>query len=197
MTAPQNKGARRMGFSPKITLITALMLLAACRSEPVHYHTLMPQQTGGAAHSNGMYIEFDAVSVPAQVDRTQIVIRQGNSGLVLLETDWWGASLSEELQSALAAQLINANPPRKLSLRVEVQRFDSVPGQYGLIEATWRLRGIGEGNVSSLTCHSTLQTPSATSIEDLVAAQQNNVKRLAAVIGQAARGSQQSCPSSG
>jgi len=196
MTGPQKKGATPMGFSPKLTLVTALLLLVACRSDPVHYHTLMPPQTGGSAHNSAVSIEIESLSVPAQVDRPQVVIRQGNSGLVLLETEWWGASLGDEFRSALIDQMASANPPRKLSLRIDVQRFDLVPGQYGLIDATWRLRVTGEGNGASLTCRSTLQTPSGASIEDLVAAQQNNVKRLAALIGQAARSTRQSCPSS-
>lgn len=185
-----------MGFSPKLALVTALLLLGACRSDPVHYHTLMPTQMGGAAHSNAVSIEIESLSVPAQVDRPQVVVRQGNSGLVLLETEWWGASLGDEFRSALVDQLASANPQRKLSLRIDVQRFDLVPGQYGLIDTTWRLRVTGEGNAASVTCRSTLQTPSGATIEDLVAAQQNNLKRLATQIGQAARGTQQGCPAS-
>ena len=46
-----------------------------------------------------------------------------------------------------------------------------------------------------VTCRSTLQTPSGPSIDELVAAQQNNVKRLAALISQAAGGIQKGCPS--
>ena len=189
-----------MAFSPKLTLVAALLLLAACRSDPVHYHTLMPAHTGGATRSSAEFIEIESLSVPAQVDRQQVVIRQGNSGLVLLESEWWGASLGEEFRSALLDQLANLNPQRKLSLRLDVLRFDSFPGQYGLIDVTWRLRPaseVNEVNGASITCRSILQTPSGESIEDLAVAQQNNVKRLAALIGQAAKGTQQSCPPSG
>ncbi len=186
-----------MAFSPKLTLVAALLLLAACRSDPVHYHTLMPAHTGGATHSKVVDIEIESLSVPAQVDRPQVVIRQGNSGLVLLESEWWGASLGEEFRSALLDQLANLNPQRKLSLRIDILRFDSFPGQYGLIDVTWRLRTTNEVNGASVTCRSILQTPSGGSIEDLALAQQNNVKRLAALIDQAAKGTQQSCPPTG
>jgi hypothetical protein len=179
-----------MAFSPKFTLVAALLLLTACRSDPIHFHTLTPAQP---ARGSGDEIRIEGISVPPQVDRAQIVIRQGNSGLAILETDWWGASLADELRGALVDQLSNANPQHKVSLRVDVQRFDSIPGQYGLIDVKWRLRPLGAGDNSLVTCRSTLQTPSGPSIEDLVTAQQNNVKRLAAVISQAAA-TQQGCP---
>lgn len=183
-----------MAFSLKITLVTACVLLAACRSDPIQFHTLMPAPLSGSARGAGEIL-IEGLSVPPQVDRPQIVIRQGNSGLAILETEWWAASLVDELRSALADQLANSNPQRKVSVRLDVQRFDSIPGQYGLIDVKWRLRHGGEGDNALLTCRSTLQTPSGPSVDDLVIAQQNNVKRLAALISQAANGSQRGCPS--
>jgi hypothetical protein len=41
-----------------------------------------------------------------------------------------------------------------------------------------------------------LQTPSGATVDELVLAQQNNIKRLAALISQAATRPQASCPSS-
>jgi uncharacterized lipoprotein YmbA len=90
--------------------------------------------------------------------------------------------------------MVNSNPQRRVSVRLEVQRFDSIPGQYGLIDVKWRLRGASGDENALLSCRSTLQTPSGPSIDELVAAQQNNVKRLAAVISQAASSSQKGCP---
>jgi len=163
----------------------------------------------GAGRS-GADIAIESISVPPQVDRPQIVIREGNSGLAILETDWWGASLIDELRSALLDQLSNGAGQQRASLlnwsngagqqrasvRVDVQRFDSIPGQYALIDVKWRLRALGEPDADLLTCRSILQTPSGPSIEDLVTAQQNNVKRLAAQITQAASRSR-GCPAAG
>lgn len=183
-----------MVCSLKISLLAALALLAACRSDPIQFHTLTPAQLPGTARSNSADIHIESLSVPPQVDRAQIVIRQGNSGLAILETQWWAASLMDELRSALADQLATGNPQRKVSVRLEVQRFDSIPGQYGLIDVKWRLRHSGEGDSTLLTCRSTLQTPSGPSIDDLVHAQQTNVKRLAALINQTASTGQRGCP---
>lgn len=184
-----------MAFSLKITLVTALLLLTACSSDPIQFHTLTPVQPGGAS-SSGTDIQIEAITVPPQVDRPQIVIRQGNAGLAILETQWWGASLVDELRSALVDQMVNSNPQRRVSLRLDVQRFDSLPGQYALIDVRWRLRILSTGDALLVTCRSTLQTPSGASIDDLVLAHQNNVKRLAATISQAAAGTSRGCPAS-
>ena len=179
-----------MVFPLKMTLIAALAVLAACRSDPIQFHTLTPAQLSSPGSTTDIRIE--RLIVPPQVDRPQIVVREGNTGMAILETQWWGASLVDELRSALLDQMVNSNPQRKLSVRLEVQRFDSIPGQYGLLDVKWRLRN---GEEILMTCRSTLQTPSGPSIDELVAAQQNNVKRLAALISQAASGTRSSCPS--
>lgn len=179
-----------MVFPLKMTLIAGLAVLAACRSDPIQFHTLTPAQLSSPGSTTDIRIE--SLIVPPQVDRPQIVVREGNTGMAILETQWWGASLVDELRSALLDQMVNSNPQRKLSVRPEVQRFDSIPGQYGLLDVKWRLRN---GEEILMTCRSTLQTPSGPSIDELVAAQQNNVKRLAALISQAASGTRSSCPS--
>ncbi|POA79659.1 membrane integrity-associated transporter subunit PqiC [Pseudomonas sp. DP16D-R1] len=179
-----------MVFPLKFALIATLALLAACRSDPIQFHTLTPAQLSSPGSTTDIRIE--SLIVPPQVDRPQIVVRQGNTGMAILETQWWGASLVDELRSALLDQMVNSNPQRKLSVRLEVQRFDSIPGQYGLLDVKWRLRN---GEEILMTCRSTLQTPSGPSIDELVAAQQNNVKRLAALISQAASGTRSICPS--
>lgn len=180
-----------MAFSLRITLVTALLLLAACRSEPIQFHTLTPVHRSGAPLAAGGEVRIESINVPPQVDRPQIVIRQGASGVAILETQWWAASLVDELRSALVDQV--ASSRRNVSLRVDVQRFDSVPGQYALLDVKWRLRQTGEDG-RTLTCHTTLQSPSGPTIDDLVMAHQNNVKRFAALISQAADRSSSECP---
>ncbi|MCU0070525.1 PqiC family protein [Pseudomonas koreensis] len=180
-----------MALPLKFTVLAACLLLGACRSDPISFHTLTPAQPPGGKSAGEITIE--GISVPPQVDRPQIVIRQGNSGLAILETEWWGASLGDELRSALADQLSNTGGQHKTSVRIDVQRFDSIPGQYGLIDVKWRLRQAGTGDTGLVACRSVLQTPSGPTIDDLVTAQQNNVRRLAAMISQAA-GSSRGCP---
>ncbi|MEG1038394.1 PqiC family protein [Pseudomonas sp. NUPR-001] len=180
-----------MAHVSKFALLSLALLLAACRSDPIHYHTLIPQQPASASSVD---IQLERISVPPQVDRPQVVVRQSNSSLAILETEWWGASLADELQNALVNQF-SAGTPSRLGLRVDVQRFDSVPGQYALFEAQWRLRGANGNDSPLLTCRSVIQTPAGASIEELVLAHQQNLKRFTEQVNQAARSGSRTCPS--
>ncbi|VXC50328.1 ABC-type transport auxiliary lipoprotein family protein [Pseudomonas sp. 8O] len=68
---------------------------------------------------------------------------------------------------------------RKLSVRLDVHRLDSIPGQYAFIDVTWRLREMGAGKKGIANCRSTLRTPSGVSMDEIVIAHQHNLKRLA------------------
>jgi len=74
-------------------------------------------------------------------------------------------------------------------LRVDVQRFDSIPGQYALLEAVWRLKRPGQ---NEMTCRTSVQTPAQNSIGSLVGAQQVNLQKLASAVRASASG----CPRS-
>lgn len=177
-----------------------MLILAACASDPVNFHTLVPPHAEQAARpAPGMAIRVELVTVPPQVDRTQIVIRQGRSGLRVLETEWWGATLADEIQSALTNQLnaptAGAAPARTASLMVEVQRFDSVLGEHALLDAKWRLKP--EGTDTETRCHTVLTTPAGDTLDAVVNAHQTNLTTLASLIAEASRGSGRRCPSGG
>lgn len=185
---------------PNHLTVGLILILAACASEPVNFHTLVPPHDGQAAGpAPGMVIRVDMVTVPPQMDRTQIVVRHGRSGLRVLETEWWGATLADEIQSALT-NLLNkptggAGPGRTASLMVDVQRFDSVLGEQALLDVKWRLKPEGTG--TETRCHTVLSTPTGDTLEALVNAHQANLATLAAVITEAGRGGGHRCPGGG
>ncbi|MDN7143453.1 membrane integrity-associated transporter subunit PqiC [Pseudomonas sp. JQ170] len=180
-----------MAHATKFALLGLTLMLAACRSDPIHYHTLIPQQP---VPVNSVDVQLELISVPPQVDRPQLVIRQSNSSLAILETEWWGASLADELQNALINQFSSNSAQPGLGLRVDIQRFDSVPGQYALFDARWRLRAAGGSDAGALNCRSVIQTPAGPTIEELVVAHQQNIKRFTEQVSQAARGGANRCP---
>lgn len=172
----------------RIIVVVSLLALGACRSEPIRYHTLSP--ASAATGDSVSAITVQSVTVPPQVDRTQIVLRENDSHLVPLESDWWGAPLADELKNALVIRMAapageNA-PTTAVAVRVDVRRFDSVPGRYALIDAQWWLSAEKNGRRESHSCAAQLRSDADDSIDSLVAAQQQNINRLAQRIAQSA-----------
>ncbi|WOD11520.1 PqiC family protein [Pseudomonas sp. NyZ704] len=189
-----------MAFPRKIMLAAAVLLLAACRSDPIQFHTLSSTstsaQSASAVQRGNVEVQIETISIPPQVDRQQIVVRQSDSSLAILEGHWWGASLVDEMRSALAQQLPDQGAARKVSVRLDVQRLDSLPGQYALIDVNWRLRDLDADARPLLYCRSRLQTAAGVSIDEIVIAHQQNLRQLAAEITQAASNTAWRCLSS-
>ncbi|HEX7341174.1 MAG TPA: PqiC family protein [Rhodanobacteraceae bacterium] len=176
------------------------LALAACSSAPVRFYTLMPQTLAPASghyqplrHTQVRYIAVLPVTIPAQVDRPQMVVREGDSGVALLDGERWIAPVGDEIRRALSAELTQAlgvpdvyglAPPAGQSvyrIKVNVTRFESVPGQYTLLVATWSVDA-GSGAQSRAQCSSSIREPVGQGYAALAAGQQRGVQALAQAI---------------
>jgi len=191
---------------PRHLLAAALAMgLAACASAPAHYYTLIapaqaqagllaPIPTGAGTPARFQF-ELLPVAIPAQVDQPQLVLRQGGQGVALLGGERWIAPLAEEVRGALSADLAlalhtqdasglpNGGKPR-LRIKVDVRRFDSVPGDYALIDAAWSVRQL-QGD-ATLACTSQVREPVGPGYDALVEGHQHALARLAGQIAQVA-----------
>ena len=79
------------------------LALAGCASAPLHYYTLVaPPGAAGATAAPAPYpFELLPVSVPAQVDVPQLVVREGGQGMLPLQDQRWIAPLGDEIRGAL------------------------------------------------------------------------------------------------
>jgi uncharacterized lipoprotein YmbA len=193
----------------KLATMAALLALAACASAPTQYHTLVPPAAANtAAAPAGFAIEVLPVSVPAQVDQPQLVLRQGASDVVMLDSQRWLAPLGDEVRGALAADLssllgthdVNGLPQPKGSnvvrIKLDVRRFDSELGGTATLEAAWTVRKVGSEAVTA--CASSVSEPAGSGYGELVQAHQRALARVAGSIAQAARavarGESATCP---
>ncbi|MFJ5431158.1 PqiC family protein [Pectobacterium actinidiae] len=180
--------------------LVAITLLNACSSPSVRYHTLLtpasPVATlspmANTTHAAPFFIDVLPVGVPAQIDTSQLVIRQGDSGAVVLENDRWLSPLSEEIRTALSADLTQRLNTQDVSglvrsaktpvvrIHLQVRRFDSWPGQSVTFDADWSLSAIGEENDRArLLCRSQLAEQAAGGDTAMLHAQQQIITRLA------------------
>ena len=98
------------------------------------------------------------VSVPAVVDRPQIVVDIGPNQVRLEEFHRWAAPLQNNIarvvadnlvlmlgtpRVTLAAQSLSADADYRAA--IEVQSFQSVPGEAAIVDAVWTVRRIKDG----------------------------------------------------
>ena len=188
--------------------LVTLILLSGCASTPVHYHTLVPAPVGDASDSaHSVYrINIAPVRIPAQVDRYELVMRRGDGEIMLADGELWAASLAEELRGAVLIELIRqlgsdegrASVRPQITLRLDVQRFDSALASYALLEASWQVGLRSATGEQRLTCITRAYQRVRGGYDALVVGQQRNVVALAdeiaATVGDMADGAKPLCP---
>lgn len=190
-------------------VISAVLALSACASAPLHYYTLVPsaqQQPANAGDAAGLPFELLPVSVPAQVDQPQLVVREGGQSVALLNGERWIAPLVDEVRSALSADLMQQlgsrdvsgvaeNDKPTLRIKLDLRRFDSQPGSYALIEGAWSVHLLQAENSSAksnshagtVSCSSRIRETVGPGYNALVQGHQRAIAELAGQIATVAR----------
>ena len=186
-----------------LTLLALWLCGCAAVSAPAYFTLSAPPSAAPAGAAR--WIDVQAVSVPLQVDTPQLVVRQGDASLALLERQQWASPLDAEVRGALVAALaaqglrdIHALPPPPdtplYRLKLELQAFETMPGRAVRWEGVWSLRGSG-GAKAALTCAFAAQEAVGTDTAGLVAGHQRLLRRLAGQIAMAlSPGAAPACP---
>jgi uncharacterized protein len=185
-----------------VPLVVALALvLSGCASSPTHFHTLVApaSEQASTVPAAPFSVEVLPVSVPAQVDQPQMVLREGETGILVLDGERWIAPLGDEVRAALSADLTEAlnthdvyglpHPAgdNVLRIKLDVRRFDSQLDGYAFLEAGWTVRGVGGKADAVLACSSRVREPVGHDYPELVRGHQRALAQVAGEIAQAAR----------
>ena len=134
---------------------------AACTSSPIRFYTLIAPEAANAspAARTTIVIDVRTVHIPVQLNRSQLMIRSGQTQLVLLENERWASSLKDEISDGVrlelqnrSAQMTESAPLKtfaKLSVALDIQRLEAELGRYALIEASWSAHLTGASQASS------------------------------------------------
>ncbi len=180
-------------------------LLSGCGSSPpVYFYTLSVESaaaTGSDMVRHTLRIAVGPVSIPEVIDRPQMVVRSGPHQVTLLEEHRWAESLNSEIPRVIAENLsrllstdhvwtspqyIKGAADYKVS--VDIQRFDSMPGQSVAIEALWRIRRVsGEGDESTVGRSNVQQPVSGQEYEALAEAHSRALAVISSEIADAIR----------
>ncbi|OWT75533.1 MULTISPECIES: membrane integrity-associated transporter subunit PqiC [unclassified Achromobacter] len=154
----------RHSSSMNLAAATLPLALAACAtSPPAKFYTLNAQTPQENVHlATPVSIAIDKVSVPEMVDRPQFVLRTSAAQVRIDEYTRWAEPLKEQIAHVLAADLAQSLPGALVStteqwdqqdqsyrVSIEVQRFESVPGDAATIAALWTVRSAKTGKADS------------------------------------------------
>jgi len=129
--------------------LLAIVLAGCASARPTQFYTLSPSASQTAATAS-YSISVGPVSVPAVVDRSQIVLQMGPNQVFISEFDRWAAPLKQDIARMVAenlASMLGASQSTvfpqlttaEVSYRVviDILRFESVPDQAAILDARW------------------------------------------------------------
>lgn len=137
----------------RLVPLAAVLLLAAlsasCASKPSRFYTLesVAAATDGPAVSYSVIV--GPVTIPASVDRPEMVVQAAANQVELLEFDRWASPLGEAIARTVAGDLATllatprvatgsiANFAADYRVTLDVQRFDAKAGDGVDVDTVW------------------------------------------------------------
>jgi uncharacterized protein len=152
------------GRIAQLTILAAFLAAAASgcgTTKPSRFYTLDATAAPAGAASGADAVMVGPVSVPAAVDRPQFVVQVAPNRVDVDEFNRWASPLGDAIAQAVAGDLVKllgtpnvavaplGNFAPAYRVTIDVQRFDSVPGQAALVEAVWTVHKTAGGATRS------------------------------------------------
>jgi uncharacterized protein len=138
------------------TACALALLTASCATAPAHLYTLSHNATAPSAAgplSPNLVVVVGPVAIPAVDDAPQIVVSTGPNGVSLDEFNRWASPLQSNISHVVAANLRQLLGTERVSLfsqslnadadyrvAIDVQTFESAPGEAATLDALWIVR---------------------------------------------------------
>ena len=136
-----------------------VILAAGCGSTPSsRFYTLSATPAPGAGTPSDLSLAVGPVTIPAVIDRPQIVVSAGPNQVRLDEFNRWASPLQSNISRVVADNLaaILGTPrvslfPQTMSAAADyrvailVQSFDSAPGDAATLDAVWTVSRAKDG----------------------------------------------------
>jgi uncharacterized lipoprotein YmbA len=127
-------------------------LAAACASSPDHFYTLntLPDGERGPLSTPTVHVRLN-VTIPALVDRAEMVLSTSRNGIVILDHERWAVPLSDHVSQTLAGDIEKRRPDiligdrgfdqgsPPVTMKVDIVKMSAQRGGLARIEARWRI----------------------------------------------------------
>jgi len=140
-----------------IKSIVIISLLSACTATPpTQFYVLEPQFDVPAVSTDTqvkkLIVGIGPISIPALLERKQLVTRDADNNLQIAELQQWAAPLKDNIAEVLAQNLTALQPSQIIraypwsaygsidyQIIVQISRFDAKPEQSANLEANWAI----------------------------------------------------------
>ena len=146
-----------------IAVTFSLILWIGCGTTPPSYFYTLSATPAPAGTSSDLSVVVGPVTVPAIVDRPQIVINTGANQVRFEEFNRWASPLQNNISRVVADNLMTLLGTTRVTLftqtlneevnyriAIEVQSFQSMPGELAALDAVWTVRRTKDGKASTL-----------------------------------------------
>jgi len=155
---------RRLGIA--ISCLVAAVLVGCSTSSEPRFYTLSASGIPASDRTEKAVAEYSVavgpVTLPEMGDRPQLVVRVGANQVELLDQHRWAEPLRSEIPRVVAESLAhllgarqvvtyphNASFTAEYQVLLDIQHFDSAPGQAVMIDTLWTVRSASGGEPKS------------------------------------------------
>jgi uncharacterized protein len=135
-----------------------VILAAGCGSSPVSRFYTLSATPAPAGTPSDFSVAVGPVTIPAMIDRPQIVVSEGPNQVRLDEFNRWASPLQSNIARVVADNLAAMLGTARVSLfpqtmsaaadyrvAIQVQTFDSAPGDAATLDAVWTVSRAKDG----------------------------------------------------
>jgi uncharacterized lipoprotein YmbA len=190
-------------FARLYALCAIALLAAGCSTPASRLYTLSRAPAPAApvaAPLPNISVVVGPVSIPAIVDLPQIVVSTGANSVSLDEFNRWASPLQSNISRVVAENLVTLLGTPRVSqfqqslgldsdyrVAIEVQSFDSAPGDAATLNAVWVVRRTKDGKAQ--TGRTSVREPTgAAGYDALAAAHSRALARMSQEIADVIRG---------
>jgi uncharacterized lipoprotein YmbA len=198
--------ARRIAYLVIPIAAMAAAVSGCSTTAPARFYTLDVTAVSDGAAPASYPIMVGPVSVPAAIDRPQFVVRVAPNRVDVDEFNRWAAPLNDAIAQVVAGDLVKllgtpnvaaapmANFDPAYRVTIDVQRFESIPGQAALLEAVWTVHGTAGAQTRSGRTVAREAVQGGDGFEALAAAHSRALARLSGDIAAAIRAEAETKP---
>ena len=166
-------------------LLAIAVVAAGCSTPPSRLYTLSrapaPPAASAAAPLPNITVVVGPVSIPSIVDQPQFVVSTGANSVSIDEFNRWASPLQGNISRVVAENLVMLLGTQRVSqfqqslnldadfrVAIEVQSFESAPGDAATLNAVWVVRRTKDGKAQ--TGRTTVREPTGSAGYDALAA---------------------------